>query len=215
MAGARIFLVRHGRTDWNAARVFRGRADRPLDEAGVREAEAAARHLAAEPIAAVYSSPLVRAVRTAEEFARPRGLGVGIVEALTDMDFGQATGVPLDDLAARDPTFLRQWEATPHLVRFPGGESLDDVRARTLAAFLEIASEHQGETVLAVAHRVVNKVLVCALLGLGCDAFWRVKQDTACLNRIVVERGKPPVVEMVNDTCHLAGAVENRLFHDF
>jgi broad specificity phosphatase PhoE len=98
-------------------------------------------------------------------------------------------------------------------VVFPGGEGLGAVRARSLAAVEEVAARHPGETVLLAAHRVVNKVLIAALLGLDDSHFWEIGQDTAALNEFVHENGKW-ICRLVNDTCHLRDLTD-RVTADF
>ena len=198
----RILLIRHGQTEWNRQQVFRGRADIPLSNVGVEQAIALAERLAEEPIAAVYSSPLARALVTAEHVARPHGLQPLRVEGLTDISFGAWEGRPHEEVRQEDGELYARWQSQPHLVRLPDGETLAEVRQRGTAALDDIVTRHSGSTVAVVAHRVVNKVLLCAFFGLGDDAFWRIRQDTGCLNTIECD-GDQRVVLLMNDTCHL------------
>jgi len=201
-APATIHLIRHGQTAWNVEEVFRGRADVPLDERGHSQAQALARALASQPIAAVYSSPLQRAVLTAAPIAEIRGLEVAIDERLTDLNFGAWERKALSEVRRTWPDLSAQWERDPGAVTFPGGESLPVVRARAAAAIEELAGRHVGETVTIVSHRVVTKVLLCHVLGLDDSHFWRIRQDTACINRI--ERSAAGwVIVTMNDICHL------------
>jgi probable phosphoglycerate mutase len=92
----------------------------------------------------------------------------------------------------------------PQSVKFPGGETLDDVKARAMSGLDRIADAHPDETVLVATHRVVCKVILCAALGLENSHFWQIQQDTCCINRLRFSRNGIYIVEMVNDTCHLA-----------
>ncbi|MCX8126104.1 MAG: histidine phosphatase family protein, partial [Dehalococcoidia bacterium] len=92
----------------------------------------------------------------------------------------------------------------PHLVRFPGGESLGDVARRASAAAAELVSRHKGGTVVAVSHRVVCHLLVLHLLGLDESCFWRVTQDVSTVNVFEHSEMGWSVVSL-NDTCHLKG----------
>jgi broad specificity phosphatase PhoE len=199
-----ILLIRHGRTAWNEQRIFRGRADVPLSPEGSRQAAALAERLAGDALSAVYTSPLSRARVTAEHVAEVHALEVQPLEGLRDMGYGAWEGIPEDQVEERWADLYAKWRSAPHLVRPPGGETLAEVRERALGALGEIAARHAGSTLAAVSHRVVNKVLLCAALGLGDDAFWRIRQDTACLNALTSENGRLAVVVM-NDTCHLRG----------
>jgi broad specificity phosphatase PhoE len=95
-----------------------------------------------------------------------------------------------------------QWHSDPHRVRFPGGESLIMVRRRALYALEGIRSKHPNDRVLVVSHRAVNKVLLCAMLGLGNNAFWRIAQDNCAYNILILSE-ESPVVALMNDTCHM------------
>jgi len=87
-------------------------------------------------------------------------------------------------------------------VQFPGGESLADVRARVWPAVRGLADQHAGETVVLVGHQVVNKVLLCAVLGLDDAHFWQIEQATGCLNVFEYHEGRFVLV-LLNDRCHL------------
>lgn len=197
-----ILLIRHGQTAWNKEAVFRGRADIPLDEAGLQQAEALAAALQYEGITHIVSSPLSRAVQTATAVADAHGLTVVSADACNDLDFGDWQGLQVAEVQQRYPEPYAVWQSRPREVRFPGGESLDEVADRSFAALAQLVTSHAGETVALVAHRVINKVLICRILGLDTNHFWQIKQDTACLNRLSFN-GALWVLDALNDTCHL------------
>ncbi len=199
-----ILLVRHGQTAWNEpGERIRGRSDVPLSEEGLAQARATARYIAARwPLTAVYSSPLSRAMETARAIAGAQGLQVQPLDGLMDLSFGEWEGLTIEEVKTRYPDLWRAWREAPHTVRFPGGESLDDVRERCMEALRGVVDRHPGETVAVVAHRVVNQVMLCAVLGLGNDHFWHVVQDTCAVNRIEWN-GKFYSVALMNDTSHL------------
>jgi broad specificity phosphatase PhoE len=174
---AEIVLVRHGETEWNVEEVFRGRIDIELNETGLRQAELLAEYLSGVKIDAVYSSPLRRALKTAEAIASHHKLEVEIAPGLIDFDFGKWQGLPQQEVKRRYRELYAEWVKNPHLIKMPDGESLSDVRERALAVVDEVAAKYEG-TVVLVSHRVVNKVLICALLGLDNSHFWNIKQDT-------------------------------------
>ncbi len=204
--GTRLLLVRHGQTAWNAGagngEHFRGRVDLPLNEVGLAQAQAIADRLTHEPITAIYSSPLQRALQTAQPIAGRLGLPVQPHPGLLDINYGAWQGHTPAEVAERWPELHRQWREEPEKLHLPDGESFDIVRERALAAVQEICARHPRETVLLVAHQVVNKVLVCAMLGLSNAHYWRVHQDNACLDVFTCQDGVFTAVH-VNDTCHL------------
>jgi len=198
----RFILVRHGQTEWNLVERFRGRADLALDDTGRRQAEAAALRLKAEHAAAIYSSPLKRALQTADAIAKQLKLSVQPWEGLIDIDFGSFQGLSSEEASKKDSKLFTMWVEQPHLVHFPEGESLDIVRQRVLAAVDGLASKHVDQTVILVSHTVVCRVLMCAMLGLNNSHFWQVRQDVNAINIFELRDGAPLVIS-VNDTCHL------------
>lgn len=201
---SRIYLIRHGQTAWNKEEIFRGTIDVPLDDCGKKQAAALGKALQIrnlkDPL--FLSSPLKRAAETAEIAAAFTGRGIVAEQAFTDLNFGQWQGQAKAEVARRYPDLFREWLTDPQKVVFPGGESLADVTVRAEAALYRLAQKNQGRDLVIVTHRVVTKVLLCRLLGAGLGAFWKIKQDTACLN-VLEYSGSAFVVESVNDTCHL------------
>ncbi len=199
-----IILVRHGQTPWNKDKIFRGSRDIPLNDTGREEARLAGEWLKTETIQAAYCSPLSRARDTGEAIAQHHGLQVLDLPGLTDLCYGAWEGLPLSEVKVKYADLYRQWETAPHTVRFPGGETLDEVKARTLDAVAEVLLRHPGQTVLLAAHRAVNKVLIAAFLGLDNSHFWRLGQDTTAINRFQRVTDTWHIMGL-NDTCHLRG----------
>jgi broad specificity phosphatase PhoE len=206
----RILLVRHGETEWNRVERFRGRADVPLNENGLAQAEATGRRIAEQwRPAAVYSSPLSRAVRTAEAIAKHFSLPVQTHPGLIDIHYGQWQGLSPDEVRGRWPEILRAWYETPQRARIPGGETLEEVRARGIAAVGELAARHDGQTIVLVAHTVMNRAILLGVLGLGTDRFWHLRQDPCAINLFEAGARDFTLVSM-NDTCHLRPAPTDR-----
>jgi broad specificity phosphatase PhoE len=202
-----VYLVRHGQTAWNAELIFRGRRNIELNEGGHREASAIAGALRDKNFDAVYVSPLTRAVETARPIAALLHREIEPVQGLTDIDYGEWEGVPYLEIKAKYPDLLETWEQEPELVRFPHGETLDEVRERSYGVLQDLAEKHTNESILIVSHRVVNKILLCAVLGLSNAHFWNIKQDTGCINVIEYSR-QQFVLCLLNDTCHLRGIAD-------
>jgi len=196
-----IILARHGETAWNVEEVFRGRLDIELNETGIKQAELLAERLSELKIEAVYSSPLKRALNTAEAIARRQGLEVRVSPGLIDGDFGQWQGLSLSEVREQYAELYEQWVDSPQLVKIPGGEGLDEVRARALKVVDEVIAKHGGRVVL-VSHRVVNKVLICALLGLDNSHFWNIRQDVGATTTFSHQDGRFVLVRH-NDTSYL------------
>ena len=205
----RIVLIRHGQTVWNREARFRGQADVELDAFGHRQAEATGRYVAARwPVVAVYASPMRRAMQTAAAVARAHGLAAQPLEGLMDIDFGEWQGQLATDMERQYPELYRIWWQAPQDMHFPGGEGLDDVRSRLVAALDEVVARHPGQTAALVSHTVANRVLLCAVLGLGNDHFWRLGQDTCAVNVFDVDEDGTCTVVLLNDTSHLQNLAE-------
>jgi len=202
----RIVIIRHGQTAWNEGEGerFRGRAKLDLDEKGARQAESTATRIAQWEIAAIYSSPLKRALDTAKILADPLKLYPQLLEGLIDIDYGKWQGLSLKEAAADNNQLYELWLKSPQLVTFPQGESLEQVKRRVVATVETLVPRHRGQTIVLVSHKVVCKVLFCSLLGLDISHFWKVQQDP-CAISIVEMWNTSLVITVLNDTCHLKG----------
>lgn len=209
-----IILIRHGETEWNASETFRGRADIDLNATGLKQAEAVGQYLSAEKINHIFASPLKRALRTAEAVARLQQTGVEPCESLIDFSYGEWEGRPLEEVKARWEELYRDWVDTPEQVRMPGGESLNDVKERVMPFVGEAVTQcGEGGKIALVSHRVVLKVIICALLGLSNAHFPNVKMDTAAVTRFEYD-GQRIILTCLNDTSHLR-ALPARALRDF
>ena len=198
----KIILIRHGETDWNREQIFRGRIDVALNEVGLAQAGAVKESLKDVKIDRIYSSPLSRAFETASVLSENRGLEVEIEKGFIDIDFGKWQGLSHEKVKEEHNGIYEIWLAEPHKVVFPEGESLEDVSKRSMEALERVIENHLGETLAIVSHRVLNKVLLCAILGLKLSRFWYIKQDTCAINRFEYKDGNY-YITLINDTCHL------------
>ena len=197
-----IILVRHGETKFNATGTFRGRADVPLNETGLRQAQLLGKYLSSEKIDVVYSSSLRRAVKTAEAIAAPQKLKVSVTEGLYEIDFGRWQSVSLAEVKEKYGEIYQDWLDTPEQVKIPGGESLEDVRKRALPFVQDAVVRCPEGKIVLVSHRVVCKVLICALLRLDNSFFWSFKMDTGAVTRLTFD-GKRTTLTSLNDTSFL------------
>jgi len=197
----KIILARHGETEWNVEEVFRGRADVELNETGIKQAELLAEYLSDIKLDAIYSSPLKRARKTAETIASYHKLNVRIAPGLIDLDFGKWQGLCLQKVRKRYKELYTEWVNHPEKVKLPEGESLSDVKERAIAVIDNVVAKYKEAAVL-VSHRVVSKVLICALLGLDNSHFWSIKQDTCGISAFIYENGRFILAEH-NNTSYL------------
>ncbi len=199
-----LYLVRHGETEYNRHDLFRGQIDIPLNETGRRQAEAAGEHLSGTGITAFYSGPLARAVDTVRHIAAPHGIQPAVLPLLNDIDYGAWSGKTVDEIKKAYPDVYELWVHRPAEVRFPDGESLREAHARIQECMKWLWQRHTDEAIVAVGHKVVNRLVLCIALGMPLEGIWRIEQGNGAINLIQRnERGY--MVLAMNDTCHLAG----------
>lgn len=201
--GCRIFLIRHGETVWNSEMKLQGHADIPLSERGVGQAKALAGRLSSLKISAVYCSDLQRAVETARHIAGTRGLELISLRSLREIDFGQWEGRTFKEIREEYGELVTRWWTNPLNVSIPGGESLGELVSRVVPAVREILEKHEGHQVAVVCHGGPIRSLVCTVLGMDLNKYWKIRQDNAALNIIDFADWNSGVVSLLNDRSHL------------
>jgi len=202
--GIRILLVRHGETNFNLTHRFQGRIDIPLNKEGKNQAQALALALKDEPLTAVYSSPLMRAMETARSImAFHPSTPFFEEEGLIEMDLGELDGKQIGDWISLHQEFYKTWCTTPSCLKMPGGESLKEVQIRAMDTLERITKPYPPEsTLLFCSHNFVNHTIICHALGLPLDRFQDFQQDAAALN-VLYKREGQLLAEVVNDVSHL------------
>ena len=199
----RLFLVRHGETESNRNALALGQADVPLNERGLEQAKMLAHALAKEPVSAVYSSPLVRARRTAETIAERAGLEVEVGPALIEMDIGELDGLTFAEIRERHPELMAKWTSPEgQATAIFGSESLSEVRDRAWQFLESLAGSHAGETVYAVTHNFVILSVLTRALNMEISDFRRLRHGVAAISVLEFDAGRV-TVSRLNDTCHL------------
>ncbi|HVW71092.1 MAG TPA: histidine phosphatase family protein, partial [Steroidobacteraceae bacterium] len=183
----KILLVRHGHVEGIKPERFRGRQDIPLSALGLLEARAVAHHIAAfwQP-ALVYTSPLQRCVRTGHEIAALCRVAAEVLEEINDLDYGEWQWQTHEEVRGRCPEQFELWHEAPQRMRFPQGESLQDLGARVADGLRLLLQRHPDETVVVVGHDSSNRALLLHLLGLPLSAYWALAQDPCGLSEIDV-----------------------------
>ncbi len=168
-----IILVRHGENDWSKKNKLAGRIPGVhLNETGHQQAAATAQRLAALPIKAIYSSPIIRCVETAGYIADTHNLIVQHLSDLAEVDYGDWEGKKIKKLAKRP--LWRAVQFFPSRARFPQGEALRDVQHRAVQAIEAIAARHEKELVVVVSHADLIRLVLAHYLGVHIDSFQRL-----------------------------------------
>jgi len=177
-----IYLLRHGEVQGAETRRFIGHLDVPLSPVGERQCTIQAARLRGVRLAALFSSDLTRARRSAEIIGAPHGLAPTLVPALREMAMGRWEGLTAEEIRGREPVAFEDWMARVGEFPFPGGESVADLVARAAAAFDAIVTSAPGSAIAIVAHGGTNRALLCRALGLPFARLLALGQDYGALS---------------------------------
>lgn len=205
----RLLLIRHAESTGNRQGRLQGRADFPLTEHGRRQAQELAAALSRLPVTAVSSSPIRRALHTAEAIAGPLGLKVEAHPALQEYDFGELSGLTWPEIRERRPHLIEQLLSDsadfPH---YPGEEGREAFRERVCGALWAIADRHAGEEAVAVVtHAGPIAVFLLDVLQRSYQRPIPFTLDNASVTTVEIAEPQPfrprAVLVGLNDTCHL------------
>jgi len=198
----KLILVRHAESTWNQTGRYQGRIDTELSEQGQKQASLLAERLSSVPLAAIYASPLRRALHTAITIGVAQSMDIRVEPDLTEIDHGAWNGLLKDEVEKRFGPLLQQWLVTPSKVQMPGGESLVDVGQRAKAVLSRILADHPTGTVVVCSHDAVLKVLIADLIGMHLDRFWSFGICNASISIVECNQGFNRLL-CLNDACHL------------
>jgi len=200
-----LLLVRHAVTVQTGP-ILSGRiAGIDLSDAGRDQATAIGTRLAPVAVAAIYASPIERTTRTAEAIAAYHGLRVRPLPGVIEADYGEWTGGRIEDLSRTE-----EWKVvqrTPSRARFPGGESIREMQARTVGALEEVVALHPGETVVVVTHADPIKAAVAHFCGMHLDHFQRLHVSPASLTALCFGNDPPGGALLL--TCNSTGNLDD------
>ena len=207
----KLIISRHGQTEWNAKHLTQGRTDVPLNEMGLRQAQALKKRLEGIPLTAVYTSPLGRAYNTALPAAEANGLLPIKDERIIEREFGEWEGVYFPLLKEKYPEVWAMWETNPYKALPPGAEPMPEIRDRC-QDFINDMAERYGEndTVLVVCHSIPARILCTLLLSVPLDKMYTINLENASYSEFMVQKGKVSCITL-NDLCHLQGLLEGSM----
>jgi phosphoserine phosphatase len=213
--GPRFLIIRHGETDWNRAGRFQGQIDVPLNDHGRTQAAGAKEFLKGVPIDFAFTSPMLRPKETAEIILQAHpGVPLQTNADLQEISHGLWEGKLEEEIATDYAQELEDWRSKPETVQMPEGENLQDVWQRAKSAWQDIVSKvgNVPQTGIVVAHDATNKVLLCQLMGLKMEDFWKVKQGNGAVTVVSYPKGieGPPLIQCLNITSHLSGGILDR-----
>lgn len=200
-----VYLIRHGATEANERRpyILQGRGiNHGLSEQGRAQARSAGEFLRRYPLQHVYCSPMLRAMETAQEIARPHGVEVRPLEGLQEVDVGAWEGLDWGTIENQFPEAYLAFRSDPWETPYLGGESYAAVLARVQPLFERLFETHAGERIAVVAHNVVNRAYLAHVLGLEMRRAKDLRQSNTGINIIRRRDGETHVMTL-NGTFHL------------
>ena len=198
----RIFLIRHGETEWNKRNRLQGHSDTHLSPEGFHQAITLAEHAPFQHIDAVYSSDLTRALSTANILAERFNLTTKILPELREMNYGDWEGRFISDLFKESPKAFGKFFTAPERCHPPHGETFLECQARVMIGIREIIANHDNQNVIVVSHGAAIRLILGAALDMPIHKMWAIAQFNMALNVLRVDDGDL-TVELVNDTNHL------------
>ncbi len=198
----RLYLVRHGETEWNKAKRTQGSTDTHLTSSGMWQAERVAERLEKEKISFLYSSDLKRAYCTARAVGDRLGLEVITSPDFREMNLGKWEGKTIEDIKNEFQEVYTTWRSRPHEAVIPGGEKLVMVQERALKGVYGIVKRHPGEKIALVSHGILIKTLVFGLLDIDLVFFRRIRIDNGAVS-IIDFKEEGNVLVTLNDSYHL------------
>ena len=203
----RLLLTRHGQSTWNAEGRFQGWADPPLSETGLDQARKLAQRLAADgyTLAAIYSSPLLRAKQTAEQVGQAFGLPVQTDERLKEIDVGQITGLTGSEVEQRFPEWWAARRVSQEWMPPPEGEDRNSFASRAAAVMAHIVANHSEQTVAVVSHGGILGAYLIHALEMSIHRSSPFQFDNASLSIAQVGERRIRLLRL-NDTAHLTNS---------
>ena len=195
--------MRHGETVWNQQfRIQGGSSDTDLSQNGIDQAQKLGLALRDIAISAIYSSPLKRALDTAQAIASQLGLEVNIEPALKEMEVGDLEGIPIAELGTNFSRYMIEWRKGEGTAKLPGGESLIDLSERVWTAVQSMIKNIGHGNVVLVSHYFVTVAIICRALGMPVTQIGRIRVQNASISVLDLE-GRQPCLVSLGDICHL------------
>ena len=196
--------MRHGDTELNSTNRYWGHTNVRLSASGLRQAERLRHRLASQKIDAIYASNLCRASMTAGVIAFSHQLDIITCAELREINFGKLEGLTFKEISQLYPELFKTLMQRDPNLRFPGGESLDELGNRVGKFVGRLEKHTDEETILIVIHSGVLRTLICQLLGIGLRHFYQFVPDLASLS-ILETYSEGAILSRFNDISHLDG----------
>ena len=209
---AKIYLLRHGETESNVARIYQGMGDSPLTKNGLLMTEELAEFLKDLDFKGIYCSDLSRGVETAKVVAKFHKVSPAILPDLRERNYGAWEGLTFQEIAERYTEVYDTWQQNPAKAKIAEAETLEELQKRALRALQGILDKHPGQegNVCIVGHGGINRTIMFHYLGLDLNSFWKVRQSNCCVNIIEFIKHRK-MVSLMNNTSFLKKSKVGRI----
>jgi alpha-ribazole phosphatase len=202
--GVKLFLIRHGQTDSNVEGRYQGSLDTSLTEKGIEQAAAVKKYLSKVKFSNIYSSPLKRAVKSAEIIAENTGLEIKVMKDLREMNFGKWEGMKFEEINAKYRKDYQDWLADPYNNSPTGGESFGSVIRRASKTVKDVVAKNpDGSSVAIITHGGVILALIVKWLQIPSQSWRSLIQRQGAINIVVIDRDFP-YISSINYTGHIS-----------
>lgn len=198
----RLYLIRHGESEWNILSKVQGQSNTQLTDKGREQAKKAAQGLLHEKIDLIFSSDLNRAFDTAKVIGELLGLEVNTFEELREMRFGVWEGLTTQEIMNKYTNEHTIWMTEPHKLNLPEAEKLIDLQERLLGIVNILIKDNKDKNILIVSHGSSIKALILGILGIDISFYNRFTISNTGIS-IIEYRDYSPVLRVLNDTSHL------------
>lgn len=201
----KLFLIRHGETEWNKNMKVQGRTDIELSSEGLRQAALLAKRLSKEKIDVIYSSSLKRALKTSEIIAANKQCDINESDKYHEICYGPWEGLTIKEIKEKYSEHFKMYREDPANFNLQGAETFIDLMERTYNAIMEIVHLHKGSNILLVSHGTAIKAAIIRILGIDIINHTKFRIDNASISIIGFSEDMPekPVIHCLNDTSHL------------
>jgi len=180
----KLYLLRHGETDWNQKSIFQGQTDIDLNQSGQNDARKAVEIFKDLKLNQIYSSDLKRAQNTAIMISEDKNMEIKVDKQLREISFGDWEGLKFKEIKDQFPKMIVDWQKDPLHYSPPAGENLIDFKKRIVNFFKKMIQKNKGDKILVVTHGGVIKVYLTAILSIDPKNFWQFQIDNGSLTEI-------------------------------
>lgn len=198
----KLYLVRHGESEWNILKKVQGQKDVNLTKKGEQQAEKIANRLYNENIDIIYSSDLKRAFETAKKIGDKLKLNVNPDKSFREINFGIWEGISTKELTDNYSKEHLLWMKKPHKLKLEGAETLEELQNRTIKGVNRISKLNPNKNILIVSHSAAIKTIILGLLDMDISYYNKMSLNNVSLS-IIEFRDYNNVLKLFNDTCHL------------